>query len=158
MKSKAKELIIDSGIDFKTVLLCEILFLNFLDWRVFIFSSSEVVYSVFNYLGLPKNAMEALEENIVNSVNFAMSEISLYTQFDWTVISLAVCKMVLGQACKVENPYLKALENLVRELKLEWEVSECFVVINEMLDQPEEEPSSNIIELLVLQDSTNVLF
>jgi hypothetical protein len=107
--------------DFNTVLLCEVLLMNFLNWNICFFSISETLCMIFNYLQIEVSVMEVLYQNSENFINYVFSEFVLYTSYDQFVITLAICKLVLRDLKKTgekENLYLKKFEQFIIDLEL----------------------------------------
>jgi hypothetical protein len=136
-------MIIDMNLNYNIILLCEILLLNYIDWKLFLFSPTDMIFTILHFLDLPKNVLPHVRENIENYINYVLSEFSIYSAFDLSVISVAICKLALGSVNKDSNPYLGKLEILISDFVQVEEVSQCMKLIENYLCESDDDSYSH---------------
>ena len=153
MHIKVKEMIIERNMNYNIILLCEVLLLNYIDWKLFLFSPTEMILSILNFLEVPERVLPYLTTNIENYVNYILCEYSIYLSFDLTVISLSICKLALQSICRnsmtiisqsgypsTSNPFISKLDKIIKfDAELVEEVSNCVELINKYLAESEED-------------------
>ena len=153
MNIKVKEMIIERNMNYNIILLCEVLLLNYIDWKLFLFSPTEMILSILNFLEVPERVLPYLTTNIENYVNYILCEYSIYLSYDLTVISLSICKLALESICRntktiisqsgypsTSIPFISKLEKIIKfDAKLVEEVSNCVELINKYLAESEED-------------------
>jgi hypothetical protein len=113
--------------------------MNFIDWKLFLFSPSEMIYTILNCIQVPENILPHLQLNIENYVNYVMSEFLIYSSYDLSVISVAVCKLALSSVNSTNNPYLRELDKFILEFYSKDEVDSCVNMINCMINESDSE-------------------
>ena len=81
--------------DFDYIILCEVLLMNYINWKVCFFSYSEFIYEVLIYLNVNIDRIEEMIQISKNFLNFIFSEFYIFSTYDQFVLSLAICKMLL---------------------------------------------------------------
>lgn len=125
---RIKELIIDSQLDYNTVLYLEQFLLNYVGWNIDLVSVSEIVYSIAYLLEIAEEDWEEIHECIEDFINYVLSESEIYTSFDQFTIALTVMKLVFEK--KGWDLGLKKLAELVQKINLDSEdVKNCQILI-----------------------------
>jgi hypothetical protein len=132
-------MIIEANMNYNIILLCEVLLLNFIDWKLFLFSPTEMIFTLLNFLEVPAQVMPYLTTNIENYVNYVLSEYTIYSAFDLTVISISICKLALLSINKHSNPFVLKIDNLIYDLSQVEEVGSCVDLINKLLEESDED-------------------
>jgi hypothetical protein len=144
-------MIIERNMNYNIILLCEVLLLNYIDWKLFLFSPTEMILSILNFLEVPEKVMPYITTNIENYVNYVLSEYSIYLAFDLTVISLSICKLALQSVSRnsktsksstqvTSNPFVSKLDKLINfDARCVEEVADCIELINKYLEESEED-------------------
>jgi hypothetical protein len=120
---KAKEWIKKQGVDFEIIITCEALILNYLNWRIPLVSISDIIEKNFEYLQLRAELKNSLSSNVEDYVNFAISELKIYSQFNYITIAFVICKINLKF---ITDPrYSQSLDALIAKLDLSNDVRIC---------------------------------
>jgi hypothetical protein len=110
-------------VDLDIIITCEAFILNYLNWRIPLVSISDVIEKNFEYLQLPPELRNSLSSNVEDYVNFAISELKIYSQFNYITIAFVICKINLNF---INDPrYSQPLEALIAKLDLSNDVRIC---------------------------------
>ena len=121
--------------DFDYIILCEVLLMNYINWKVCFFSYSEFIYEVLIYLNVNIDRIEEMIQISKNFLNFIFSEFYIFSTYDQFVLSLAICKMLLINYD--ENLILINLNNMIADLECETlsaNIEDCIKMVNYYLD------------------------
>jgi len=94
------------------------LLLNFTEWKLYLYSPSEMSLFLLEYVKLPEVYRDSIEKNIQGYFDYILSEYSLYSSYNLSTISIAVCKLVLYSMGTNKNPYLIARNSLIIDFNL----------------------------------------
>lgn len=125
--------------------MCEVLFLNYTEWNLPLFSPSEFIYGIFSHLQLPEGVIRDLEVAgmIDNYINYALSEYLIYTTYDQFIISLAICRLLLKSVNETGSSgidYSDNFEGLLSDcISSIDKVNGCAVLIWRLLNVSDEE-------------------
>lgn len=121
--------------DFDFIILCEVLLMNYINWKVCFFSYSELIYEVFIYLNVNIDSIEEMIRISENFFNFIFYEFSIFCNYDQFVLSLAVSKMLL--IYNDENFILSNFNNMIADLECESlraNIEDCIKMVYYYLD------------------------
>jgi hypothetical protein len=94
---RIKELIIELNLDYNIILVCEIFLLNYLNWKIFLVSPTEIMYFILKSLSIEEEELEELMINAENYINFSLSEYQIFSRFDQFTIAISICKLLLQE-------------------------------------------------------------
>lgn len=129
------KLIMDFNLNLKSLLLCEILTLDSLNWNLWLISPSEIISNIFLYFDFKEFLFgENIKEYVENYIKYALSEYGIYGCNNLLIISLAICRLIL--IVEMNDMYLIKFDDFMSEnfLTIFMDVKKCSQLINNLLN------------------------